>query len=136
MRTELKLPPTPPPHFFYFFLKQKLAETACNSSPHKEDKERSRTGKVTSADTQLLITLTDLLDDEISQHGELRRRQVKGSELQALANFVADVGVEKECHSLGPQIAITILLARSGVDLGVSVQVLHALNVHHNQLVA
>lgn len=52
-----------------------------------------------------------------------------------MADFVADVGVEEECHSLGPQIAVPVFLARSGVDLRVGVQVLHALNVHHNQLV-
>ena len=44
------------------------------------------------------------------------------------------MGMEEERHALWPQVSLSILDTVSRVNLGVSVEVTHALHVHHDQL--
>lgn len=63
-------------------------------------------------------------------------RQVKLGQIEAVADVVTDVGVEEQGHALGPKISVTIFTRPHGVDLGVSVQIPHPLDVHYNQVVS
>lgn len=61
--------------------------------------------------------------------------QIKLRQTQTVTDGVADMGVEEECHPLAAQVAVAVLFALHSVDLGVSVQVPHALDIHHDHLV-
>lgn len=63
-------------------------------------------------------------------------RQVKLSQIEAVADVITDMGVEEQSHALGPKVSIPIFTRPHGVDLGVSVQVPHPLDVHYNQVVS
>lgn len=62
--------------------------------------------------------------------------KVKWCEVQTFTDWIAHVGMEKECHALGPQIAIPIAFAIHGVNLWICVQVTNPLDIHYNQFVS
>lgn len=63
-------------------------------------------------------------------------RQVKLGQIEAVADVVTDVGVEEQGHAFRPKVSVPIFTRPHGVDLGVSVQIPHPLDVHYNQVVS
>lgn len=63
-------------------------------------------------------------------------RQVKLGQIEAVADVITDMGVEEQGHALGPKVSVPVFTRPHGVDLGVSVQIPHPLDVHNNQVVS
>lgn len=63
-------------------------------------------------------------------------RQVKLGQIEAVADVVTDVRVEEQGHAFGPKVSVPVFTRPHGVDLGVSVQIPHPLDVHYNQVMS
>lgn len=63
-------------------------------------------------------------------------RQVKLSQIEAVADVITDMGVKEQSHALGPKVSIPVFTRPHSVDLGVSVEIPHPLDVHYNQVVS
>lgn len=63
-------------------------------------------------------------------------RQVKLSQIEAVADVITDMGVEEQGHAFGPKVSVSVFTRPHGVDLWVSVQIPHPLDVHYNQVVS
>lgn len=63
-------------------------------------------------------------------------RQVKLGQIEAVADVITDMGVEEQGHAFGPKVSVPVFTRPHGVDLGVSVQIPHPLDVHNNQVVS
>ena len=107
----------------------KHARTNTQTCAHMHARTRARTH------THTPHFLSHLLANVVLMLVKLRVGQIKGGQPKTVADGVTHMGVEEEGHAFRSQIAISILLAIISVDLGISVQVLHPLDVHHNQLV-
>lgn len=63
-------------------------------------------------------------------------RQVKLGQIEAVADVITDMGVEEQGHALGPKVSVPVFTRPHRVDLWVSVQIPHPLDVHNNQVVS
>lgn len=63
-------------------------------------------------------------------------RQVKLGQIEAVADVITDMGVEKQGHPFGPKVSVPVFTRPNRVDLWVSVQIPHPLDVHNNQVVS
>ena len=61
---------------------------------------------------------------------------VKLGESEHIADGVADVGVEEECHAAGAKVTVSVASPVLSVHLGVRPQITHTLDVYHNQLMS